>query len=228
MIKDLIGTTLVDYPGIIASTVFIAGCNFRCPFCHNAELVFPEIYNLSPNISKEQTLACLKKRLNFISGVVFTGGEPLLYNELESLIKKIKTLGLKIKLDTNGAFPGKLSKITEFVDYVAMDIKTSPSKYPVATGSHCDFSKILESIELLQAGSTEYEFRTTAVPKLVESEDIREIGKIIKGSSTYAIQTFTSENTLDEQFAGIPIYPPEVLEKFKKIIEPQVDKVIIR
>ncbi|MDA3862580.1 MAG: anaerobic ribonucleoside-triphosphate reductase activating protein [Deltaproteobacteria bacterium] len=228
MIKDLIGTTLVDYPGRIASTVFIAGCNFRCPFCHNAELVFPEIYNLTPNISNEQTIAYLKKRMNFISGVVFTGGEPLLYKDLEKLIREIKSLGLKVKLDTNGSFPGKLSKIIELVDYIAMDIKTSPSKYPVATGSSCDFSKILESIELVQASSVEYEFRTTAVPKLVESQDIREIGKIIKGSTTYALQTFTSENTLDEQFAGIPIYPPEVLEKFKKIIEPQVDKVIIR
>jgi pyruvate formate lyase activating enzyme len=134
LIKGFSGTTLIDFPGKIASIIFIGGCNFRCPICHNPELVLPELLRELKDIDEEYIIKEIERRKGFIDGVVITGGEPLLYDETIELAKRIKENGLLVKLDTNGSFPERLKKIIPFVDYIAMDIKTSLERYNHAAG----------------------------------------------------------------------------------------------
>ncbi len=187
MIKGFNGTSLIDYPDIISSVVFIGGCNFRCPICHNPELVLPELLSGLRNLDEKEVLMEIKKRKGFIDGVVITGGEPLLYENTIELIRKIKDIGLKVKIDTNGSFPENLKKILPFVDYIAMDIKSSIKKYNAACGVKVNIDKILESIEIVK-GFKEHEFRTTVHPKYVLKEDIIEILNLIKGAKRYKLQ----------------------------------------
>jgi pyruvate formate lyase activating enzyme len=157
-------TTLLDYPKHIAATVFIGGCNMRCPFCHNASLV--EYVGSQPAISIDEVLDYLKKRKGILEGVCVTGGEPTLYPELPAFISEIKALGFKVKLDTNGTNPAMLKNLSEnrLIDYVAMDIKNSKSKYPLTTGmQNIKLDKICDSVSFLLTSQVEYEFRTTIV-----------------------------------------------------------------
>ncbi|MDO4876436.1 MAG: anaerobic ribonucleoside-triphosphate reductase activating protein [Oscillospiraceae bacterium] len=189
--------TLLDYPGTVACTVFTLGCNMRCPFCHNALLVTKteeaEVY------PEEEFFAFLNKRRGILDGVCVTGGEPLLQSDAGEFIAKIKALGYKVKLDTNGSFPDRLEEILKSgnVDYIAMDIKNSPEKYAETVGiPGFDVSKIQRSIEIIRSSGIEYEFRTTVVAPLHNGESIAGAAQMVKGSPKYFLQNFVDSGNL--------------------------------
>ena len=190
--------TLLDYPGTVACTVFTAGCNFRCPFCHNAMLVLPEQIE-DASLGEDEVLSFLKKRRGVLDGVAITGGEPLITDETENFIEKIKSMGYAVKLDTNGALPERLRRLTGngLVDYVAMDIKNSPHKYAQTIGlDSAPLGKIEESIHILMSGSVDYEFRTTLVKGFHTEDDIKTIGKWLSGADKWYLQAFKDSGDL--------------------------------
>lgn len=227
-IKGFQGISLIDYPGRISTVIFVGGCNFRCPFCHNKDLV------LSPEkvdtLESNQTIETLKGRKNFIDGVVITGGEPTLSWNIISFAQAIKNIGLLIKLDTNGCRADVLKELIgrELIDYVAMDIKTSFDKYEEAAGVKVETKRIEESIELILRSKIDYELRTTVVPGIVEEEDIKKIGERVKGAKRYALQQFVNKNTLDESFSQRKPYEAEQLKNWASILEGYVEEVLIR
>lgn len=193
--------TLLDYPGKTACTVFLTGCNFRCPFCHNASLVLPE--KIEKGIEEEELLRFLKKRRGLLEGVCITGGEPLLWKEIYPLIEKIKNCGYQVKLDTNGSFPKRLRKMVEagLVDYVAMDIKNSPAHYHKTIGLETgktvvNTEEIDQSVQYLLKEKVDYEFRTTVVKGFHTVKDMEEIGSWIVGAKRYYIQNFVNSGDL--------------------------------
>lgn len=196
IIKGLQKLTLLDYPGKMACTVFTAGCNFRCPFCHNASLVT----NIDEErISEEEFFSFLQKRQGIIEGVCVTGGEPTLQPDLKDFLKKIKDLGYSVKLDTNGYRPEVLRDVVNsgLVDYVAMDIKNSQAKYAITCGiENLDIAKINESVEFLMSGVVDYEFRTTVVKELHTEDDIQDIVSWIKDAKKYFLQGFIDSGDL--------------------------------
>jgi pyruvate formate lyase activating enzyme len=181
-------TSLLDYPDRISAIVWTSGCSFRCPFCYNKNLalgtaeLFPE----------EEILSFLSKRKALLEGVVISGGEPLLHDDIVDFVKRIKDLRLLVKIDTNGSFPERLSELLEkqLVDYVAMDVKAPKKKYPQLTGVNTDLSKIEASIDILKTKAPAYEFKTTFIPGLLTKEDIMEIAQWLKGADTYFLQQF--------------------------------------
>ena len=197
LISGLQKLTLLDYPGKVACTVFTPGCNLRCPFCHNAPLVLPEL--VGQDTDEEQVLSFLRKRQGVLDGVAITGGEPLITDETENFIEKIKSMGYAVKLDTNGAFPERLRRLTGkgLVDYVAMDIKNSPHKYAQTIGlDSAPLGKIEESIHILMSGSVDYEFRTTLVKGFHTEDDIKTIGKWLSGADKWYLQAFKDSGDL--------------------------------
>jgi len=216
LLKGLEKLTLIDYPGYMACTVFVFGCNFRCGFCHNPELVIDD--GREP-LKEEDFFNFLKERKDFLEGVCITGGEPTLYEDLPDFIKKIKDLGYLVKLDTNGTNPEMLEKLInqKLIDYVAMDIKAPIEKYEKIVNAKVDKEKIKKSIEIIKSSEIDYEFRTTATPDLTEN-DFLEIAKWIKGSKKYYIQQFRPIKTLDKSFEKRkPIPDEKILEIFNKI-----------
>lgn len=196
-IQGLQKLTLLDFPGRVACTVFTAGCNFRCPFCHNASLVvdIPE----ASGITEESFLSFLKKRQGILEGVCITGGEPLLQPDIEEFIRGIKELGYAVKLDTNGSFPDKLKHLVEkqLVDYVAMDIKNSPERYAITAGvERLDLESIQKSVDYLKEGHVAYEFRTTVVKNYHEKDSFEKIGQWIAGAQKYYLQNFVDSGDL--------------------------------
>lgn len=203
LISGLQKLTLLDYPGKVACTVFTGGCNFRCPFCHNASLVLPE--RMAHDSSEEAVLAFLKKRQGILDGVAVTGGEPLLHKDIDLFLKKVKDLGYKIKLDTNGSFPDRLIELCKagLVDRVAMDIKNSPALYEKTVGAKVNMADIERSKDFLLSGTVDYEFRTTTVKGLHTAESIKEAAKWIKGAKEYYLQQFKdSGDILDIECLG--------------------------
>ena len=218
--------TLLDFPGAVACTVFLGGCDFRCPYCHNAELLDP---NFPPLMDETELLAFLKKRQGLLDGVCITGGEPLLRQELPTLLGEIRALGYKIKLDTNGAHPAQLRRILDagLADYVAMDIKNSPERYAETIGrAQFDIAPIRESVRLLMAGDTDYEFRTTVVAELHGEEDIRAIGRWIAGARRYFLQPFTDRETVP--LAGLSAPTQAQLDRFLAIAREFVPETQLR
>lgn len=192
--------TLLDFPEKTACTLFLAGCNFRCPFCHNASLVTH--IDKGNTYSEEEILLFLKKRQGLLDGVCVTGGEPLLQQGLEDFLKKVKDLGYLVKLDTNGSFPEKLKILVQkgLVDYVAMDVKGSMGNYGKCVGiEEFDTQYIEESIDFLLTGVVDYEFRTTVVAELHNVDDIRALASRIKGAKRYFLQNFVDSGDLIEQ-----------------------------
>ena len=196
LIAGLNKTTLLDYPGHVAATIFTGACNFRCPFCHNAGLVLTP--SSAEMYSEEDVFSFLKKRRNVLQGVCITGGEPTLQVDLPDFILKVKELGYSVKLDTNGYKPEVLEDLLQagLLDYVAMDIKNSPSKYELTAGVGLEFQKIQKSVELLKSSKINYEFRTTVIKEFHTLEDLCEIGKWIKGCPKYYLQQFVESDNL--------------------------------
>ncbi len=208
--------TLIDFPGEVACTLFTFGCNFRCPYCHNPELINDK-NKLTP-VTIEEVIEFLKKRKKLLGGVCFTGGEPISNKEIIDDMKIIKSMGFKIKIDTNGSFPQNLKKTG--ADYIAMDIKTSFKKYHYAgyQGRGEIAKKINESVNWIINSGIEHEFRTTVVPHMVDLNDIKEIIKVIKGAKKYVLAQFRPQNTLEPEWSEIIPYPLSILEEMKKAV----------
>ncbi len=185
--------TLLDFPGHVACTVFLQGCNFRCPFCHNTPLIVG-----TDELPVSELMDFLKKRQGLLDGVAVTGGEPLLSKDIGDLLRRIKDLGYEIKLDTNGSFPEQLCRLIEdgLVDYVAMDIKNSRKKYGLTAGADGWLPKIEESVKLLLDGRIPYEFRTTVVAELHEEADFRDIGLWLQGAKQYFLQGYVDSGDI--------------------------------
>lgn len=219
--------TLLDFPGKVACTVFTGGCNFRCPFCHNALLVtkLPE----KPDYSEDEILSFLEKRTGLLDGVAITGGEPLLNPDIADFIRKIRSMGYAVKLDTNGSFPERLKAIVGegLVDYVAMDIKNRKEKYAETIGlKNLDLSKIEESVEFLKSGAVDYEFRTTVVEQFHTVEDIRAAAEWISGAKRYFLQNFVDSGELIcEEVSGVD---KETMLKMKSAAADFVSQTEIR
>ncbi|MDD5144978.1 MAG: anaerobic ribonucleoside-triphosphate reductase activating protein [Candidatus Pacebacteria bacterium] len=215
-------STLVDYPGRVAATVFLSGCNFRCPFCYSPELVLPEKIKDQPRISKDEFFNFLKERQGLLQGVVICGGEPTLNKDLPEFIDAIKKLGFAVKLDTNGSNPSVLKDLLkrELVDYMAMDIKAPKEKYSELIGREVDIEKIEKSIGILKEGRIGYEFRVTVVPTLHSKEDVLKIAKWLAGAKKIFLQNFRPEKTLDPRFEKIRPYSKEFFLELKKEISP--------
>ena len=220
-------TTLLDYPGRVASTIFLGSCNFRCPFCQNSPLVVDP--GQQPEISPEEILAFLKKRKGILDGVCVSGGEPTLAEDLPDFLKKIKELEYEIKLDTNGSRPYVVKSLVKdgLIDMVAMDIKASPDNYPSLCGlRYPDMDSINETVQFLMSGSVDYEFRTTVVKELHSEKDFREIGQWLKGTKAYYLQAYRdSEEVLQPGFSS---YSLKELEHFRSILLETMDLVEIR
>ena len=187
--------TLLDFPGKVACTVFTGGCNLRCPFCHNGSLVLePTIYS----DATQDVLDYLSKRKGIIDGVCVTGGEPLLQSDLRDFIKKVKDMGYAVKLDTNGSMPDKLAELigTGLIDYIAMDIKSSPEGYSLATGVEADIEDYKKSVDIIRQSGINHEFRTTAVKGIHTGADFDKIGQWLAGSEHYYIQRFVDSGNL--------------------------------
>lgn len=223
--------TLIDYPDKVAATVFTVGCNFRCPYCHNPELVEPD-YNNKQDFKKAENdfFKFLNKRKNLLDGVCITGGEPTLYPDLPDFIQKIKEEGLLVKLDSNGTNPEMLDYLIKknLVDFIAMDVKAPEKKYNKATGVKVDIEKIKRSIELIKKSSKDYEFRITVVPEITKKEDIEDIAKWLKGSKKFVLQQFRPDKVLDPTFKEIKPYSDEELKKFLEILKPYIKEVELR
>ncbi len=218
--------TLLDYPGKVACTVFLAGCNLRCPFCHNSEL----IPGSAPAVTDDAGLLdFLKKRQGMLDGVAITGGEPLLRPELPELLLRVRDLGYSVKLDTNGTRPEALERILAagLADYVAMDVKNSPARYAETCGVETvDLGPIRASIELLRAGAADYEFRTTVVDELHDESSFTAIGPMIEGAKRYYLQPFADRDTV--AFAGFHAPGAAALSRYADIVRPFVGAVGIR
>ena len=219
--------TLLDYPGKVACTIFTTGCNLRCPFCHNASLVTH--IDSENTFSTDEVLDYLKKRQGILEGVCISGGEPLMQTEIEDFIKEVKALGYSIKLDTNGFYPDKLISLVEkgLIDYVAVDIKNSYSKYAKTTGiENLDLSPLKRTVEFLLSGKVDYEFRTTIVEGLHTEADILDIGKTIKGAPRYFLQNFVDSGDLIGE--GLCAISLENMKKMQKIAAQFVPNAEIR
>jgi pyruvate formate lyase activating enzyme len=209
--------SLLDFPGKIAAIIFTRGCNFRCPYCHNPELVDPAQF--SDSLDKEQIIRFLATRIAKLQGIVVTGGEPTIHPDLPSLLEELKQFGFSIKLDTNGSNPILLKTLFDrgLVDYCAMDVKTTIASYPKNTSTTVDPRRIIESIEIIQSSRIAHEFRTTYVDSLLSSEDVLAIGKMIKESPFY-IQPFRPTKTLDEEYLCLPEPTEEKLRSIQALL----------
>ena len=219
--------TMLDYPGRVACTLFTAGCNFRCPFCHNALLV-TEIDNAATYDTNE-ILAYLQKRRALLEGVAVTGGEPLMNRDISDLLKQIKELGYAVKLDTNGSYPDRLREIIAagLVDYVAMDIKNAKEKYALTVGlPDFDLAPVEETVSFLLSGAVDYEFRTTVVKEFHTEEDVAAIAEWITGAPRYFLQNFRESDHMIG--SGLHPHTPETMERMRKIAAERIPSTSLR
>ncbi len=224
-ISGFTGISLIDYPDKICSIIFTSPCNFKCPFCHNVDLI-----EKNENIIEDFfILDEINKRKDFIDAVVITGGEPTLQDDIENFLLKIKETGLSIKLDTNGYLPEVIERLlkADLIDYISMDIKTSTDKYAFACGVNIDINRIIRSIDIIKNSGINYNFRTTCVPDIVNEADIEKIAHLIKDANLYILQQFSNEKTFDTNYQEILPYEESVLEKFAQIAGKYVKKVKI-
>ena len=225
-IQGLQKMTLLDFPGRVACTVFLGGCDFRCPFCHNGEMLDGSAPAL---LDDQELLRFLKGRKGLLDGVAVTGGEPLLRRDLNELLRSIRELGFAVKVDTNGNHPEALEGLLRegLVDYVAMDIKNSPERYALTVGlRELDLAPIRRSVGLLMAGDVPYEFRTTVVDELHRPEDFEAMGRWIAGAKAYFLQPFTDRESVP--YAGLHAPTRENLEKYASIARVYVPYTSIR
>jgi pyruvate formate lyase activating enzyme len=227
-IKGVQKTSLIDYPGKVASVIFVSLCNFRCPYCHNGELVLDEVKN---EINPEEILKFLEKKKKWLDGVCITGGEPTLHKGLVDFAREVKKRNLLVKIDTNGTNPEMIEELLSknLVDYIAMDIKASKERYNNATKVNFNMDIIQKAIDLIMKSDVKYEFRTTVVPGLFDEKEAEEIGKWLKGARKFCIQQFRNiDRTLDRKFQDVQPYRPKKLKEFKNILSGYINKVEIR
>ena len=220
--------TLLDYPGRVACTVFTPGCNFRCPFCHNAPLVLPE--RLGCDTTEDEVLAFLGKRVGILDGVAITGGEPLLHKDIGAFLEKVRALGYKIKLDTNGSFPERLIALVRdgLVDRVAMDIKNDPALYGRTVGlENFDLAPVERSKDFLLSGAVEYEFRTTVVRGLHTEQSLIEAAKWIAGAREYYLQQFKDSGDVIA-LEGLGAFDEKEMHALAEAVRPIVPAVEVR
>lgn len=224
MISGLQKLTLLDFPQKVACTVFLGGCNLRCPFCQNGEI----LDGRTAGMTEDDFFAFLKKRQKILDGVCVSGGEPLLHEGIFSFIEKIRALGYAVKLDTNGTFPVRLKRLVQekLIDYVAMDIKNSPKKYARTAGTAVDLENIRESAAFLMESGIDYEFRTTVVAKYHRAEDFIAIGEWLRGAKKYFLQNFVDSEFVLEK--GLTAYSDEDLQAFKQLLLPYIPTTKIR
>lgn len=224
-IHGLQKTTLLDFPGQVACTVFLAGCNLRCPFCHNAPLVCG---SPPPLLTQEELFTFLKKRSGILDGVCITGGEPTLRPDLPELIACIRELGYNVKLDTNGSNPAMLRDLMNagLLDYVAMDIKNAPDRYPVTCGGVDVLDAVKQSAALLMENNINYEFRTTCVHPLHDTEAMAQIGQWLAGARNYYLQNFVDSGDLVG--TGVTGLPPQTMEALRQAVLPYIHNTQLR
>ena len=227
-IAGLQKSSLLDYPSKIAAVIFTLGCNFRCPYCHNPNLITA----VSSNSLFDETAVFnfLKQRQGKLDAVVVSGGEPSLQKDIAEFFRKIKDLGYLAKLDTNGTNPDVIKRLVneKLVDYIAMDIKSPLNKYEQTVCRSIDIGKISESIEFIMSCGVEYEFRTTVVRSQLDILDFENIGKILKGAKRYYLQKFRSDITLNPNFSKEQTYTDMEFEKIQSILKSYIDEVLIR
>jgi pyruvate formate lyase activating enzyme len=216
-------TSLIDFPNKISSVLFTAGCNLRCPFCHNWRLVLePQ----GPFLAEDQVLQVLESRKRHVKAVVITGGEPTTQKDLPKFLAELKERGFAVKLDTNGFFPDALEECLPYLDYVALDLKTSLEKYDLLGARSTE--SFVRTVEMLKQGKVDYEFRTTVVPGFVDAEDIPKIGELAKDAKCLVLQQFIPDDTLDKTFHDVKPYSPEVIACFADIMKKYVNSVMLR
>ena len=228
-LKGWVRSSLIDFPEHIATVLFACGCNFRCPMCHNADLVLRPAE--LPSLPEETVWDFLARRQGLIDGVVVTGGEPTLQADLAAFLETLHQRGLDVKLDTNGYRPAVLEQLLEdgLVDYVALDVKAPAERYAVLSGlPDVDPDRVGRSIELLRRSDVAHEFRTTVVPGMVSAGDVEAIGRWIAGADRYTIQQFRPLGTLDPDLERVSPYPVDVLETMAARAERWVDRVRLR
>ncbi len=215
----------LDFRGYISSTVFLGGCNFRCPYCHNADLVLrPETLETIP---LDFFASYLDSRKGWLEGVCVSGGEPLLEDSLDVLLRIIKERNLLVKLDTNGSLPDRLEGLIRsgLIDQVAMDVKAPLGRYREVTRSEVEGEAVFRSIEILRSSGVLYLFRTTVVPQLVGERDLLEIAQMLHGAPLFQVQQFSGKNTIDEEYARIQPFSPEEINRLAALVQPYFGEV---
>jgi pyruvate formate lyase activating enzyme len=220
--------SLSDYPGKICANLTVPGCNFRCPYCYQSELIFDFIP--MPKVTEDEVIAFLHPRLGFLDGVCITGGEPTVHRELLTFIGRLKSIGSLVKLDTNGSHPGRLAHALgkKLVDYVAMDIKFPLKKYQEKVGYRITPEELLDSIQLIRKSGADYEFRTTVVPGLVDEKDLLEIAETLRGSKRYVLQGFKPGSTLSKECEEVSPYSLSEMKGFRDLVAPYVGEAKLR
>lgn len=228
-IKGLYKTSLVDYPGKVSSVIFTGGCNLRCGYCHNPDLACNS--DELERIDDEEVFSFLEKRKGLIDGVTVSGGEPSLDSGLPVFLRRVKGMGLLVKLDTNGCFPSVVEQCLseKLVDYMAVDLKTSPAKYSSLTKRDVDFNQIVTTLDVIRNSGIDYEIRTTCVPGFVTLEDIALIGEAVVHVNKWYLQQFVNTNTLiDPEAEKLSPYPVRYLELMRDEALKYADRCSIR
>jgi pyruvate formate lyase activating enzyme len=220
--------SLIDYPGLISAVIFTQGCNFRCSYCHNPELVDPQLF--APCICDSEVLEFMKTRRGKLDAVSITGGEPTIQDDLMAFIKKIKKMGFAVKLDTNGSQPQVIKTLLEeeLLNYIAMDIKGPLEKYETIACVPVDGEKIMASLKIILQARIPHEFRTTVIKSQLTENDFQELAILISGAKKYFLQKFVPIKTLDNKFFQEKTYSDEEWKEIKKHFEKEIPSVIVR
>jgi len=216
-------TSLADFPNRVASVLFTPGCNLRCPFCHNWRIV---VDPKPPFLNEEVALRILDERKVFVDSVVVSGGEPTVHKDLPKFLRKLKERGFMVKLDTNGFNARMLEECLPFVDFVALDVKTSLEKYGrLGAGDTVEF---VRTVEMLKMGKVDYEFRATVVPGFVDAEDVLRMGELVRGAKAFAFQQFVAGDTLDKSLSALKPYSPQRIMDFAESMRKYAENVTLR
>jgi pyruvate formate lyase activating enzyme len=229
-IKGMVETSLLDWDGKIVTTLFVPKCNFRCPFCQNSDLIeHPDNFETIPF---ERIKKFIVKNKNFLDGVCLTGGEPLVYSDIGELISKLRDLGMKVKLDTNGSYPKVLEKLISegLLDFIAVDVKAPlvNSLYEKSIGVKIDIAQIQNTIEIVMNSNVDYEFRTTVVPTLLDENGILEVCRNIKGANKYVLQQYVPDKALLPEFRKIQPYSRAIFDNMIELGHKYVNIMIAR
>jgi pyruvate formate lyase activating enzyme len=220
--------SLSDYPGKLCANLIVPGCNFRCPYCNESEIIFDFIP--MRKVTEDEVIAFLHPRLGFLDGVCVSGGEPTIHRELPAFLERLKSIGSLVKLDTNGSHSRRLGHVLgrKFVDYVAMDVKVPLKRYIETVGYRITSEELLDSIQLIRRSGVDYEFRTTVVPGIVDGGDLEEIAKILVGSKRYVLQGFKPGSTLLKDCSNVEPYSLVEMRQFVDRVSPYIGEVILR